>query len=61
IENRGTASKTYPISLELLGPKGEVVYTETVSVGPVAAKASKEFRIKTDKTGVAGYRYKPLT
>ena len=61
IENRSTTSKTYPLALELLGPKGEVVYTETVSVGPVAAKASKEFRIKTDKTGVAGYRYKPLT
>ena len=61
IENRGTASKTYPLSLELLGSRGEVIYTETVSVGPVAAKASKEFRIKTDKTGVAGYRYKPLT
>ena len=61
IENRGTAAKTYSIALEFLGPNGEVVYSETASVGPVAAKGTGEFRIKTDKTGVAGYRYKPLT
>lgn len=60
IENRGTTSKTYPLALELIGSKGEVIHAETVSVGPVAAKASKEFRITTDKTGVAGYRYKPV-
>jgi len=61
IENRGTAAKTYPLAIELLGANGEVIYTETANVGPVAPKATKEFRIKTDKTGVAGYRYKPLT
>ena len=61
IENRGTAAKTYPLAIELLGSKGEVVYTETVSVGPVTPKQTKEFRIKSDKTGVAGYRYKPIT
>ncbi len=61
IENRGTTAKTYPIAIEFLGPNGEVLYTETASVGPVAPKASAEFRVKSDKTGVAGYRYKPLT
>ncbi len=61
IENRGTTAKTYPIAIEFLGPKGEVLYTETASVGPVAPKASAEFRVKSAKTGVAGYRYKPLT
>ena len=61
IENRGTTSKTYALSIELLSPTGQVVHTETANVGPVAAKASGKFQIKTDKTGVAGYRYKPLT
>ncbi len=61
IENRGTTSKTYAIAIELLSSTGQVVHTETANVGPVAAKATGEFRIKTDKTGVAGYRYKPLT
>ena len=60
IENRGTASKTYSIAIELLDAQGQVVHTETASVGPVAAKATGEFSIKTDKTGVAGYRYKPI-
>jgi tetratricopeptide (TPR) repeat protein len=61
IENRSTTAKTYALSVEFLGPKGEVVYSETANVGPVAPKGTKTFTIKTPKTGVAGYRYKPLT
>ncbi|MGK2962874.1 MAG: FxLYD domain-containing protein, partial [Gemmatimonadaceae bacterium] len=61
IENRGSAAKTYPVAFELLGPNGEVLHSETATVGPVAPKASADFRITSDKTGVAGYRYKPLT
>ena len=60
IENRGTVAKTYTINLEFLGTNGEVLFTETATVGPVAPKAKKEFRIKNAKTGVAGYRYKPI-
>lgn len=61
IENRGTAPRTYTLNLEFLGPAGEVLFTETATVGPVAPKARKEFRIRNAKTGVAGYRYKPIT
>ena len=60
IENRSTAAKTYALTVELLSPTGEVLATETASIGPVAPKAKKEFKIKSAKTGVAGYRYKPL-
>jgi tetratricopeptide (TPR) repeat protein len=60
IENRSTAAKTYSLTVEFLGPNGDVVGTETASVGPVAPKGKKEFKIKSAKTGVAGYRYKPL-
>jgi len=60
IENRGTVAKTYPLVVEFLGPKGEVLFTETTSVGPVLPKANQNFRIKNAKTGVAGYRYKSV-
>ena len=60
IENRGTTPKTYALTVEFLGPTGDVLFTETANVGPVAPKEKKEFRIKNPKTGVAGYRYKPL-
>ena len=60
IENRSPAAKTYTLTVELLSSSGEVLATETASVGPVAPKGKKEFKIKSAKTGVAGYRYKPL-
>jgi tetratricopeptide (TPR) repeat protein len=61
VENRGKVAKTYTLNFEFLGPAGEVLFTDTQTVGPVAPKAKKEFRIKNAKTGVAGYRYKPIT
>jgi Tfp pilus assembly protein PilF len=61
IENLGAASKTYPLAVDFLGSNGQVLFTETVSVGPVAKGASKEFRIKNATTGVVGYRYKAIT
>ena len=60
IENKGTTAKTYPLVVEFLGSKGEVITTETASVGPVSPKGTTVFKIKTAKTGIAGYRYKPL-
>ena len=61
IENRSTALKTYPLTVDFLDNKGQVLFTETVSVGPVPAKASKEFTIKSAKGGVSAFRYKPLS
>lgn len=61
VENLGTASRSYNLAIEFLSSTGQVLFTETASVGPVAAKASKEFRIESKTTGVAGYRYKPIT
>jgi tetratricopeptide (TPR) repeat protein len=60
IENRGAAAKTFPLSVDFLDRTGQVLFTETVSVGPVPPKGSKEFRIKNPKGGVAGFRYKPV-
>lgn len=60
IENRGTTAKTYALAVEFLGPTGNVLFTETASVGPVAPKAKKTFRLRNAGTGVAGYRYKSV-
>jgi len=70
IENRDKTPKTYGLTVEFLDKTGSVVDTQTVSVGPVAPKASGVFRVKSDKGGVYGYRsdkggvygyrYKPL-
>jgi tetratricopeptide (TPR) repeat protein len=60
IENKSATPKTYNLSVDFLGSKGEVLFTETASVGPVAPKATGTFKIKNAKTGVYGYRYKPL-
>ncbi|MFL5544300.1 MAG: tetratricopeptide repeat protein [Gemmatimonadaceae bacterium] len=60
IENRGTASKTYNLSVEFLDKSGAVVDTQSATVGPVAAKGTGTFKISSTKGGVYGYRYKPL-
>ena len=61
IENRDKTSKTYSLTVEFLDKNGNVVSTETTSVGPVAPKSTGTFRIKSAVGGVYGYRYKPLT
>lgn len=61
IENRDKTSKSYTLTVEFLDKSGTVVGTETTTVGPVAPKATQAFKMRTDKGGVYGYRYKPLT
>ena len=61
IENRSTTAKTYTFSVDLLDKSGNVIGSETASVGPVAPKSKGTFRINSTKGGVYGYRYKPLT
>jgi tetratricopeptide (TPR) repeat protein len=61
IENRGTTAKTYTVNIEILDKSGNVIDTQTTSVGPVAPKATQKFKINSNKGGAYGYRYKPLT
>jgi tetratricopeptide (TPR) repeat protein len=61
IENRGTTAKTYTVSVDVLDKSGNVIDTQTTTVGPVAAKSSAKFKITSTKGGAYGYRYKPLT
>lgn len=61
IENRGTTPKTYTVTIDFLDKTGNVIDTQTTTVGPVAPKASAPFKIASTKGGAYGYRYKPLT
>jgi tetratricopeptide (TPR) repeat protein len=60
IENKGTAAKTYNLTVDFLDKSGQVIATETAPVGPVSPKGTKEFRIKSPKGGVSAFRYKPI-
>jgi len=60
IENRGTSSKTYNLSVEFVDKSGAVIDTQTATVGPVAAKSTGTFKLSSTKGGAYGYRYKPL-
>jgi tetratricopeptide (TPR) repeat protein len=61
IENRGTTPKTYSVTVEFLDKSGNVISTETQSIGPVAPKSAKPFKITTAHGGAYGYRYKPVS
>jgi tetratricopeptide (TPR) repeat protein len=55
------APKTYNVRLEFLDKNGNVVDTQTQSVGPVAPGERKDVKFETTKPGVAAFRYAPLT
>jgi len=61
VENRSSTSKTYNLSFDLLDKAGNVIGTETTSVGPVAPKSTGTFKITSLKGGAFGYRYKPIS
>ena len=52
--------KSYTLNVEFLDKTGAVVGTSTVTVGPIAPKASAPFKATAQATGVVGYRYKPI-
>ena len=61
IENRGKTAKTYTVNVELLDKSGNVIDTQTTTVGPVSPKSTSTFKVTSAKGGAYGYRYKPLT
>jgi regulator of sirC expression with transglutaminase-like and TPR domain len=60
ILNRSKAPKSYTMVVEFLDEKGQVLATETASVGPVAPNASGKFAVSAPIAAAAGFRYKPL-
>ncbi|HUR91853.1 MAG TPA: hypothetical protein VMY38_04190 [Gemmatimonadaceae bacterium] len=60
IENLGTTPQTYSLVVEMIDRAGNVLATETVQVGPVAAKGTGAFSVTGKAAGIAAFRYKPL-
>jgi hypothetical protein len=61
IENRGATPKSYTMQVEFLDKSGAVVGTQSVTVGPVAPKATAPFKaVIQNGASVVGYRYKPI-
>ncbi|NUO62243.1 MAG: hypothetical protein HOQ11_02630 [Gemmatimonadaceae bacterium] len=60
IENRGTAAGSYALTVEFLDKTGKVLATQTTNVGPVAPKASAEFKVDATAPGIVAFRYQPL-
>ena len=60
IENRGTAPKSFNLSLEFLDREGKVVATQEVPVEGVAPQSSKPFTVTVPQGGIVAFRYKPL-
>jgi tetratricopeptide (TPR) repeat protein len=60
IENRGAKPSSYPLKVEFLDSKGNVVATKEAPVGPVAPKEKKTFSIDVEAPGIVAFRYAPL-
>ena len=60
IENLGTTPKSYTMQVEFVDKTGTVVGTQSVSVGPIAPKATAPFKATVQATNVVGYRYKRI-
>lgn len=60
ITNKGKADKTYTVVVEFVDGSGNVVDTQTATVGPVAPNAAASFDVKSTATNVTAFRYKPL-
>jgi tetratricopeptide (TPR) repeat protein len=54
------ATKNYTIKFEFMDKDGKVVATQEASVGPVAPKERKAFKVEVDKPGVSWFRYAPV-
>jgi tetratricopeptide (TPR) repeat protein len=52
--------KTYTIKFDFLDKSGNVVESQTQTVGPLAPGERKPLRFETTKPGVVGFRYAPL-
>jgi tetratricopeptide (TPR) repeat protein len=56
-----TTPKTYNVKIEFLDKAGNVVDTQTGTVGPIAPGARATARFESAKPGIVGFRYAPLT
>ncbi len=55
------APKTYTVTLEFLDTNGNVVDSQTQTVGPIGAGDKKQARFESAKAGIVAFRYAPLS
>jgi tetratricopeptide (TPR) repeat protein len=62
LENlRSATPKSYTVKFEFLDASGNVVATESATVGPVEKGKSAPFTVNVPKGGIVAFRYAPLT
>ncbi len=60
ISNNTDAAKTYTLKVDFLDTKGNVVASQTASVGPVNAHGIGQFSVTASGAGIAAFKYAPL-
>ena len=60
IANQTAAEQTYTLKVDFLDKGGNVVASQTATVGPVAAKTAGRFSVTATAPGIAAFRYAPL-
>ncbi len=61
IENRGTAAKSYTLSVQFLDATGNVVTSKDVTVDAVPPKESKAFSVEAEGEGIVAFKYAPIS
>lgn len=54
-------TKTYTLTMEFLDAKGNVLGTQTASVGPVAPGSTEQFSVTLPSQDAVAFRYKPIS
>ena len=60
VENRSASTKTYTLDFDFLDATGNVIAKKSVTVGPVAPKATAPFQVQVVQSGIVAYRYAAL-
>ena len=60
ITNNSDQSQTYTMKVDFLDKAGNVVSSQTATVGPVAAGQSGRFNVNGTGAAISGFRYAPL-
>lgn len=61
VMNRSDAEKSYTMIVEFLSAAGEVLATQTATIGPVKPQGTARFSVSANVPNIVAFRYKPLT
>ena len=60
VQNLGTAPASYTLKFDFLDASGNVVTSQTASVGPVAPNTAAPVKVQAEGASIVGFRYAPL-